>query len=352
LSVSTAPEDVPSRNSSPPARLERTSLDALDAVDDGNVFRTRAWLEYVARTQDAEPVVARLVQDGENGDGAGLFCGLIVRRFGVRILGSPFQGWMTGPMGFTLDPDAGRRPAADALLRFAFKDLNCLHVELLDRHATFDELDGLGGRLDTFFTWEIDLTQDEETLLSGMSSSCRRAIRKSEKEGVRIEEAQGVEFAEEYYEQLQDVFAKQGRRPPYGVDRVREMISCLEPTGNLLMVRAVAAGGERIATALFPVHRDFGYFWGGASWRQHQALRPNEAIFWYVIRNLKERGVPLLDMGGGGEFKKKFGPRERRVPILRRSRVPGLLKLRDVAAGYYSRRAMKMSGKETAGSAA
>jgi hypothetical protein len=344
--------DVPSRNSSAPARLERTSLDALDSVQDGNVFRTRAWLEYVARTQDAEPVVARLVHDGDSDDGNALFCGLIVRRFGVRILGSPFQGWMTGPMGFTLDPEMGRRAAADALMRFAFKDLRCLHVELLDRHASFDELEGLGGRLDTFFTWEIDLTQDEETLLSGMASSCRRAIRKSEKEGVRIEEAHGVEFADEYYEQLVDVFGKQERRPPYGVERVREMIRCLEPTGNLLMVRAVAPSGERIATALFPVHEDFGYFWGGASWRQHQALRPNEAIFWYVIRTLKERGVPLLDMGGGGEFKKKFGPAERRVPILRRSRVPGMLKARDVAAGYYRRRAMRMTGKQAAGSAA
>jgi CelD/BcsL family acetyltransferase involved in cellulose biosynthesis len=332
---------VPSRNSSPPARLERTSLDALDAVDDGNVFRTRAWLDYVARTQDAEPVVARLVQDGQNGDAAGFFCGLIVRRFGVRILGSPFQGWMTGPMGFSLDPDKGRRAPADALMRFAFKDLRCLHVELLDRHASFDELEGLGGRLDTFFTWEIDLTQDEEALLAGMASSCRRAIRKSEKEGVRIEEAHGVEFAEEYYAQLEDVFAKQERRPPYGVDRVQEMIRCLEPTGNLLMVRAVAPNGERIATGLFPVHEDFGYFWGGASWRQHQALRPNEAMFWYVIRTLKERGVPLLDMGGGGDFKRKFGPSERKVPILRRSRIPGLLKLRDVAATVYRRRAMR-----------
>jgi predicted N-acyltransferase len=185
-----------------------------------------------------------------------------------------------------------------------------------------------------------------------MASSCRRAIRKSEKEGVVVEEAHGIEFAEEYYEQLVDVFGKQGRRPPYGVERVREMIRCLEPTGNLLMVRAVASGGERIATALFPVHEDFGYFWGGASWRQHQALRPNEAIFWYVIRALKERGVPLLDMGGGGEFKKKFGPRERRVPILRKSRIPGMLKARDVAAGYYRRRAMRMTGKQPAGSAA
>lgn len=330
---------MPSRNRSSAAlRLDRAPVDALEGVSDGNVFRTPAWLEYIARTQDAEPVVARVLRGDEP---VGWFAGSIVRRAGVRILGSPFQGWMTGPMGFALDAEVERRQAADALLRFAFKDLGCLHAEMIDRNASFEELGGLGGRLDTFFTWEIDLTQDEEALMAGMASSCRRAIRKGEKEGVRVEEAHGVEFADEYYAQLEDVFGKQDARPPYDLERVREMIRCLEPTGNLLLLRAVAPDGERIATALFPLSDDFGYFWGGASWRSHQSLRPNEAIFWHVIRHLKARGIPLLDMGGGGDFKRKFGPSERKVPILRRSRIPGLLKLRDVAATVYRRRAMR-----------
>ena len=120
-------------------------------------------------------------------------------------------------------------------------------------------------RLVEFRTFELDLRQTEEELFAGMKSACRRAVRKAAKEGVRVEEAHGVEFADEYYEQLIQVFARQGRRPPYGVDRVREMISCVEPGGNLLMLRAVAPSGERIATALFPASDDFAYFWGGAS---------------------------------------------------------------------------------------
>jgi CelD/BcsL family acetyltransferase involved in cellulose biosynthesis len=322
----------------PNLRLDRAPVETLDEVPDGNVFRTPAWLEYVARTQDAEPVVARVLRDGEP---IGVVAGAIVKRFGIRILGSPFQGWMTGPMGFALPPDVGRREAAEALLRFAFKDLGCLHAELIDRNAGYDELGGLGGRLDTFHTFELDITQDEEALLAGMASSCRRAIRKGEKEGVRVEEGHGVEFAKEYYDQLLDVFDKQGRSPPYPLERVEEMIRCLEPTGNLLLLRAVAPDGERIATALWPHRADFAYFWGGASWREHQALRPNEAIFWHAIRTFKERGIPLLDFGGGGDFKKKFGPVDRNIPILRRSRVPGLLKLRDVAARIYLRRALR-----------
>jgi len=324
-------------------RFERVPLDAadwaaMDTLPDRNVFQTRAWLEFVARTQGAEPVLARLDRDGEP---AGWFTGLVVRRFGVRILGSPFQGWMTGPMGFNLADAIPRREAVGALVRFAFKRLGCLHLEVLDRHASFEELAGMGARLAEFHTFELDLTRAEDEIFGAMSSACRRAVRKGEKEGVRVEEAHGVEFADEYYEQLEDVFAKQSLRPPYGVERVRELIRCLEPTGNLLLVRALAPDGERIATALFPVLNEFGYFWGGASWRQHQILRPNESVFWYAIRRLKERGVPLLDMGGGGDYKRKYGGRELSHPIFRKSRVPGLMKLRDVAARLYWRRATR-----------
>ena len=79
---------------------------------------------------------------------------------------------------------------------------------------------------------------------------------------------------------------------------------------------------------------------GVASWRSHQSLRPNEALFWTAITSLKERGIPALDMGGGGDFKRKFGPRERRIPFVRKSRVPGLMTLRDRAARFYWKRAV------------
>jgi CelD/BcsL family acetyltransferase involved in cellulose biosynthesis len=325
-------------------RLERVPLEGVDPTIEAhrtrNVFQTREWLEFVARTQQAEPVVAHVERDGEV---VGAFTGLIVRRMGVRILGSPFQGWMTGPMGFSLNPGVPRAEAMKALVRFAFRKLGCLHVELMDRHAGFEELGRLRARLVEFPTYELDLTQDEDALFAGMTSACRRAVRKGRRVGVRVEEAHGVEFADEYYDQLLDVFERQGqgRKPPYDLERVREMIRCIEPSGNLLMLRAVAPEGERIATAIFPAREDFAYFWGGASWRSHQILRPNEAIFWHAIRHFRERGVPMLDLGGGGDYKRKFGAPEKLIPYVRKSRVPGMLALRDLAAYVYKRRATR-----------
>ena len=324
-------------------RLERVPVDGVDPTVEAqltrNPFQTREWLEFVARTQQGEPVVAHVERDGEV---VGAYTGVIVRHMGVRILGSPFQGWMTGPMGFSLQPGVSRAEAMKALMRFAFRELGCLHVELMDRHAGFEELGGLRARLVEFPTFELDLRQNEDALFAGMTSACRRAIRKSERVGVRVEEAHGVEFADEYYDQLLSVFGRQGRKPPYGVERVREMIRCIEPTGNLLMLRAVAQDGERIATALFPAGEEFAYFWGGASWRSHQILRPNEAIFWHAIRHFRERGVLMLDFGGGGDFKRKYGAPEKLIPYVRKSRVPGMLALRDLAAYVYKRRATRV----------
>jgi len=314
--------------------LDRCDWDEMDSFPDRVLFQTREWLEFVARTQGAEPVVAALSDGGER---VGYFTGMITRRFGVRILGSPLPGSTTNYMGFNLRDGVSRREAAAALPRFAFRSLGCLHLELTDRHLKAGDLVGLNFEHSPWGTSEIDLTPDEDTIFASMQSRSRGAIRKSVKLGVRIEEAGGEEFANEYYAQLEDVFAKQGLRPTYRVERVRELIRCLEPTGHLLLLRAVSAEGEHIATGIFPAMNGTAYFWGGASWRSHQNLRPNEPIFWQAIRRWRARGMTAMDLGGGGDYKRKFGPRELSVPHLRKSRLPGLGRLRGPARALLTR---------------
>jgi CelD/BcsL family acetyltransferase involved in cellulose biosynthesis len=301
----------------------------LDGYADRVVFQTHEWLEFIAATQGAEPVVAA-VRDGDETVGA--FTGLVVRRFGVRILGSPFPGWTTSSMGFNLREGVSRRAATEALVRFAFGPLRCLHLELKDRVLRIEDLEGLGFAHDPSVTFEVDLRGSEEEILGRMTSACRRAIRKAEKSGVRIEEGEGEEFADEYHAQLVDVFAKQGLEPTYDVERVRALIRFLHPSGRLLLLRAVGPDGERLATGIFPGMNGAAYFWGGASRREGQILRPNEAIFWHAMRYWRERGVAVLDMGGGGDYKRKYGPVEYSVPWFRRSRFALLGRARDVAA--------------------
>src|SRR5207237_5512368 len=134
----------------------------LDALADRVVFQTRSWLSFVARTQAAEPVVAALV-DGDTDMTVGYFTGLVVRRYGVRILGSPFPGWTTSYLGFNLRPQVSRLDALNALRVFAFRDLKCLHLELMDRRIDARTLgDSYGVRI--YHGFEINLRADEEQL--------------------------------------------------------------------------------------------------------------------------------------------------------------------------------------------
>ncbi len=289
----------------------------LDTFPDRTIFQTRPWLSFVAATQHAQPVVATVQ---ENGHAAGFFTGWTVRKYGVQILGSPFPGSTTSYAGFNLLPGVSRAPALAALVAFAFGDLACLHLEIMDRHLA--PADGVASGFDysDLFTYEIDLNRSEDQLFGAMDSACRRCIRKAVKSGVTIEEAHDLAFAEDYYAQLQDVFAKQQLVPTYRKQRVQALLEHLLPTGNLLLLRARDPRGECIATGIFPAFNTTCYFWGGASWRSGQQLRPNEAIQWYAMRYWKRRGIACFNMGGGGSYKEKYGGRPVSVPWFRKSK--------------------------------
>lgn len=310
--------------------INRAEIDwsRLDALDDRNVFQTREWIEFVEATQGAEPVVAR-VRDGART--VGYFTGFVTRRLGIRILGSPFQGWATGYLGFNrVEPVAGR-DLAEALVEFALGRLGCLHLELRDRPLTGADVDGLGFTVQPKKTFELELGADEDALWAGLKSTCRTAIRKAEKSGVVVEQAHGEAFADEYYAQLRDVFSKQSLQPPYSLALVRELVRRVEPTGRLLLLRARNSEGESIATGIYPGHGRMAYFWGGASWRRHHSLRPNDLLMWSAIRHWRARGAHVFDFGGAGEYKRKYGPAEVAVPLFRTSKFGVVEDMREIA---------------------
>jgi hypothetical protein len=224
-------------------------------------------------------------------------------------------------MGFNVLPGIARRDLLPALEEFAFKQLGCAHFELLDR--SFTEEDARATRLsyDTYRSYESDLRLSEAELFARMSSACRRCVRRSEKLGVTIEEVHDTAFADEYHDQLLDVFAKQRLVPSYGVERVRALIAHLLPTGRLLLLRARAPDGASIGTLIVPAMNTTAFFWGNASYRWGQHFRPNEALHWYAMRYWKARGIAYYEWGGGGEYKSKYGGQRISAPWLYKSRL-------------------------------
>lgn len=319
--------------------LERVGMDAvpweeLDRRADRSIFQTREWLQFIAATQRAEQVVA-VIKD--RGVVIGHFSGLIARRFGLRILGSPFRGWTTPRMGVNLEPGAVLGDVLEALPHFAFKQLRCNVLQLSERR--YSSVDWTTSA--TSFcvrreqNLEIDLTQSEDRLFANMATAKRRGARKAARSGVIIEEAAAEGFAEDYFAQLQDVFAKTSNVPIYDVDRVRQLINHLHPTGRLLLLRARDAEGHSIATGIFPVFNDMIQFWGGASWRPYQHLHPNEYLMWHAITHGQARGMQVFDMGGWADYKLQYGGHPVTEITLAQSSPAILCEQRELAEGIY-----------------
>jgi len=313
--------------------------DELDRLNDRVVFQTREWLQFLAETQNGTPVVAE-IRDGNSV--AGYFTGLTFHKVGLKILGSSFPGWTTPYIGFNILPGTiTRSQAMEGLERWALRELGCMHFEVSDRHFAPADAAGIANlRSSPYESYQSDLTRSEDELFSGMESACRRCIRKAEKSGVTIEHASDHGFATEYYDQLKDVFAKQGKLPTYSVDRVQALIRHMSSTGRILLVRARNPEGRCIATGIYPGFNDTAFFWGNASWRSEQHWRPNEALHWYAMKYWKAKGVTMFDWGGGGTYKEKYGVAPLAVPWFYKSRFRALSIARDGARSlfYHSQR--------------
>jgi hypothetical protein len=323
----------------PVLTLEQARAEDLPPAEhfaDHTVFQTEPWLRVVNAIQPVRPVFAR-VMDG--GTPVGRYTGLVLRRAGVPVLASPFPGWNTYHMGFNLEDGVPRAAAVRALQQFAFRELGCMHLEVMDRGIDTDTAREIGWAWTEFHGFVIDLRRSEDELLAGMTSDCRRCLRKAAREGVALEAvADPAGFVDEHYAQLEDVFAKQGLVPKFPKSRVAAVVRELGGTESLLLVRARDPLGRSIATAIFVASGDTSYFWSGASWRWGQSRRPNEAVQWFAMQHWRARGVDLFDMGGPADYKRRYGGTPYVTPWLRRSRYAGLEQLRNVARTAIKRR--------------
>ncbi len=303
------------------------------------LFHESGWLRFIQETQGGEIVRCEMID--ANGV-AGYFAAIIVSRGPFRILGSPLPGWSTDYLG----PVAAEGFDADGFL----VALNALCRELRIDHVEFccppvdPSLPPLHGyRVAKGITYVAPLSRDEGLMWKNLKKkSCQYAIKKALREGLTVEECRDNGFIETYYDQLREVFLKQGLVPTYSVERIRSLFSSLPP--DRLLALRVKCGEETVATGIFPRDDRCLYFFGGASRSQYHDLCPNELLHWTAMRIAAREGVERYDMCGSGTFKPKFGAVE--IPVYRffRSRsVAAMLARESYKAAFYVLQRMRGS---------
>lgn len=328
-----------------PVSLPLVPWDQLDAAPDRTIWQTRAWLDLLAETQGAEPLVARVLVGS---DPVGWFTGATIRRAGAKVLGAPLRGWTTPAMGFNLDDATDRATLLQPLARFALRDLGCLHVEVADRALLAEGAAPPGFRVAVLPGFELDLRRSDDELLAAMTAHGRRDVRRALRNGIEVEEVDPTDpgdFVAQYYGQLTEAFAKRAATPTFPIGRVHALVRHLGPTGRLVLLRARTPNGEVAATGIFPgLEGRTAEYWGGASWRSHQPMLPNEALMWTAIRTWRDRGATRLNFGGGGTYKAKYGGAPHRLPSFRCSRPRALEHARTAVQAMDRRRRRTTAG--------
>ena len=158
-------------------RLDIQKVDWENAyeADEINIFQTCAWLTFIAEAEKAEPVVASIISDGYL---VGYFIGLIVCKYGLKILGSPFRGWGTYFMGFNLKQGVSRVEVLQAFPKFAFKDLGCNYLEIIDPNLAYDEKKGLTYpyKVEALPWYAFDLTKSEDELFGICAKAATKTL--------------------------------------------------------------------------------------------------------------------------------------------------------------------------------
>jgi len=313
--------------------LSNLDLNEFNDLPDKSVLTTKEWIEYISEDSNASPVILRITECKKF---LGYFVSLLTVKFGVKIIASPFPGWSTVHMGLDLLENRSKLEIISELIPFLYKSEKCVFVQITDRDITVDMAKQAGYHVSTVDTLELPINFDDNGLFKNMKVDCRNYIRQFERRGASLEVAEpNDEFAEEYYNQLKDVFAKQNLVPTYSLKKVKCLLRNMGESGNILCLRVRNPEGQSIASSIFPGYNKKFFFWGGASYRLSQSYRPNEYMIYSAIQYWRDRGCEIFDMVGIRDYKRKFGSQEKYYASIISAKYDVLIPLQKTAAKLY-----------------
>lgn len=305
----------------------------IEEFPDKTIYTTADWYKYLIEDSGVVPVIIKIYADGQH---IGYFYAGEIKKFGIRIIASPFSGWSTCWMGFEVKEGINKFDLLDPLWNYLSKELHYLYCEIIDRDFSMEEAQARGYVCEPFPTLDLRIDRTDEALFKVFKTDCRNFIRQFERRGATIEIAEANdEFAQEYYDQLIDVFAKQELMPSYGLEKVKRIMHIFGKTGKLLCLRVRDPEGKSIASSIFFGFHKKCYFWGGASYREHQHYRPNEYMIWTAIKYWREKGCEVMDMVGDRAYKRKFGPEPQSYALVYLTKFPILISMRNLAKKIY-----------------
>ena len=105
------------------------------------------WLHFIQKLKGIEPIVLEILDDG--GKRIGYFAGGLLRFMGIKVLGSPFWGWMGQHIGFDLREDVNKAKLIDDLIDYSIKTLKVSYIQITDFNTEYTDVEDCSHKLIT-----------------------------------------------------------------------------------------------------------------------------------------------------------------------------------------------------------
>lgn len=295
-------------------------------------FVTRAWTQVLHETYGYKPLF--VVLGGADRPAAVLpLMEVSSWLTGRRGIGLPFTD-----LAEPLCQDAGQFPVLHDYAR------------QLGRNRGWKYLECRGGRQwlpeatasTSFLRHVLPLNSSETVLFSGFDDSVRRAIRKAEKGGLRLEFSRSPEAMQTFYRLMCLTRRRHGVPPqPY---RFFANIQRFVLARELGWIVLAMEGDEAVAGAVFFHFNRHAIYKFGASDETKQQLRANNLVMWRAIQHYASAGCLDLDFGrtslgndGLRKFKLGWGTREETADYTRLDlRSSAFVTAKDDAQGWHN----------------
>lgn len=175
----------------------------------------------------------------------------------------------------------------------------------------------LGCRNTSGQTWVVDLHPGIGALWSKLEGRARTAIRKAEKVGVTIRQADRLGDQDHYYRLHQETYLRTGAKPhpkAYFESIWQYMVGA-----GLAQIFVAELGGEIVAAENFAVYKGAALYWTGAASVRGLDSEANSLLQWHAMQWMCQGGLDWYETGeafpavragklkGLNDFKKGFG---------------------------------------------
>jgi hypothetical protein len=188
-----------------------------------------------------------------------------------------------------------------------------------------EDLAGSGFRIRTDQTYLIDVSGGRDEVWTALSSSARKSIRKTERDGVRIVPA--ARNSDILKRVVESAYGARGADSGYFFDPLPDLLDLSDADFRVNWTVAEQNGVE-LGSLIAVSWGDMAFLWLGGVLPEHRVTRANVSLYWQSIEWAIDQGVRTVDLvgvpdAGIGRFKSQFGGTLHSYPRLQWT-LPGL----------------------------